>query len=117
MTEKEVLTIVKKALREERKAIVTDLLEALSKNNEQNEQKAEPMSVQQAAKYADVTVSVIRYWLFDGKLPRYKTGEGKKCRVYINKKDMDNFLLGHCIQSNAQIKEQAENLAKNWGYK
>lgn len=86
MTEKEVLQIVKRALREERKAIAAEVLEAMGKSEAQ---KKEPIE-----------------------LPHYKTSENGKGRLMFDKKDLDAAMLATRIPSKAEVMEQAAQLAQ-----
>lgn len=109
MTEKEVLQIVKRALREERKAIAAEVLEAMGKSEAQ---KKEPMTVKQAAEYTGPSVQTL-YWKSSRKeLPHYKTSENGKGRLMFDKKDLDAAMLATRIPSKAEVMEQAAQLAQ-----
>ncbi|WP_171689995.1 helix-turn-helix domain-containing protein [Paenibacillus germinis] len=51
----------------------------------------EMLTKSQASKYLGLTVNTLSYFITQGKLNAVKHGSGKTCRVFISKRDLDNF--------------------------
>lgn len=104
MTEKEVLQIVKRALREERKAIAAEVRDAIGKRHE-------PMTVKQAAKYSGYAERTLRGWMVARELPYYKTGNAGQASVRIDKSDLDALIFAVRVPSDAELEKQAAQIA------
>lgn len=104
MTEKEVLQIVKRALREERKAIAAEVRKAISGRHE-------PMTLEQAAEYSGYAERTLRGWMVARELPYYKAGKVGQASVRIDKSDLDALIFAIRVPSDAELEKQAAQIA------
>lgn len=104
MTEKEVLQIVKRALREERKAIAAEVKKAIGNTYK-------PMTVKQAAEYSGYAERTLRGWMVARELPYYKAGKVGQASVRIDKSDLDALIFAVRVPSDAELEKQAAQIA------
>ncbi len=68
------------------------------------EQTQKPLTLEEAAKYLDISRSHLYKLTSAGEIPHYKP-QGK--RVYFSKAELDNWLLRNPIRTNAELEQQA----------
>ena len=65
-----------------------------------------PLTVKQASEFSGYSKSHLHLLIKKGKIPAYKTGDGKSGKVLIAKEELAEFLFARPIKTEEEIAEE-----------
>ena len=74
----------------------------------------EVLTSDEAAKYLGVSKSCLYKWTMERKIPHYKPN-GKMC--YFNRKEVEAWMQSNRVQTDDELEQQAQRIAKKGGRK
>ena len=75
----------------------------------------EVLTTDEAAKYLGVSLSCLYKWTMSRRIPHYKSPTGKMC--FFNRKEIEAWMQSNRVQTDDELEQQAQRIAKKGGRK